>query len=1009
MKNGRLCLNCQPNKQGNCSNRTQESPIQSQQSASDSNTSITNTITSPQTAPRFSRNCFTLPEFVPCSQPHFRWGEEADAATFIQNVKDAYKEIVTWRKNIFFVPSGKVGRKFVSELSRLFRAYGGSSALESISLMAAMILPALVLQKPTPKAKAKALTGYLERRLALWEKGDIPALLMEGKIIQSKLKSMSRSIQKDQLPKKFSKLLRHGKVKAAMRLLSSSEASILSVNDMMETPSGESRLVLEELRAKHPSKAAIDPDTIITTPERDFHPVVFDEINANTIRKAFLKTTGGAGPSGTDAAFWKRLCSSFTHSSNDLCASLALVAKKISTTYVDPEGLTCFTASRLIALDKMPGIRPIGIGEVVRRAISKAIVTTIQDDIKQVAGCTQLCAGIEAGSEVGVHSLRKIFNDTNCEAILLADASNAFNCLNRQTALLNIQALCPALAIPLINTYRQDPSLFIEGECLFSSEGTTQGDPLATSMYALGILPLIRQLDHLAHQLWFADDASAGGSLTNLQTWWSKLTEAGPSYGYYPNPSKSWLIVKEEHANQAHSLFSSLGVNITTKGHRHLGSAIGEDDFIEFFLKKKVEQWLTELTTLIEIARTEPHAAYCGFIHGFKHQLTYSMRTTPYNRELLLPIEDLIRHKFIPTLIGRNAVSDIERQLLALPPKHGGLGITDFTQVASEYYQASSEICGPIVNCIVNQQQNIDEDISAEQQRIKLKVISEKRKKDAATASTLSLPDHLFKAAELAQDKGSSSWLTTLPLEKYGFYLSKSDFKDALSLRYGWMPERMPSKCVCNETFTIDHALSCPRGAFPTIRHNEIRDFTGMLLTEVCHDVSLEPVLHPLSGEELQHATARAEDEARVDIAARNFWGNRQKAFFDVKVFNPFAKSNQKFSLASCFNHHEKTKRRSYEQRIIEVEHGSFTPLVFSASGSMGRSATIFYRRLATQLADKRNEPYPATMGWLRCHLSFSLVRSAILCIRGTRSRANFIPRIPDSTDLAVTELHTPT
>ena len=170
----------------------------------------------------------------------------------------------------------------------------------------------------------------------------------------------------------------------------------------------------------------------------------------------------------------------------------------------------------LIALDKMPGIRPIGIGEVVRRAINKAIVSIIQDEITQVAGYTQLCAGLEAGSEVGVHSMRKIFNDTSCEAILIADASNAFNRLNPQAALLNIQALCPALAVPLINTYRQDPSLFIEGECLFSSEGTTQGDPLATSMYALGILPLTRQLDHLAHQLWFADDASAGGSLANL-------------------------------------------------------------------------------------------------------------------------------------------------------------------------------------------------------------------------------------------------------------------------------------------------------------------------------------------------------------------------------------------------------------------------------------------------------------------------------------------------------------
>ena len=90
------------------------------------------------------------------------------------------------------------------------------------------------------------------------------------------------------------------------------------------------------------------------------------------------------------------------------------------------------------------------------------------------------------------------------------------------------------------------------------------------------------------------------------------------------------------------------------------------------------------------------------------------------------------------------------------------------------------------------------------------------------------------------------------------------------------------------------------------------------------------------------------------------------------------------------------------------MEYGSFTPLVFSASGSMGCSAAIFYRRLGAQLAEKRNEPYLVTMGWLHCHISFSLVRSAILYIRGTRSRANFIPRVPDSTNLAVAELHTP-
>ena len=79
----------------------------------------------------------------------------------------------------------------------------------------------------------------------------------------------------------------------------------------------------------------------------------------------------------------------------------------------------------------------------------------------------------------------------------------------------------------------------------------------------------------------------------------------------------------------------------------------------------------------------------------------------------------------------------------------------------------------------------------------------------------------------------------------------------------------------------------------------------------------------------------------RVGAAAPRVFNS--KYLFDVKVFNPYAKSNQKFTLASCFSHHEKSKKRVYEQRIVEVEHGSFTPLIFSTTGGMGRLASIFY------------------------------------------------------------------
>ena len=98
------------------------------------------------------------------------------------------------------------------------------------------------------------------------------------------------------------------------------------------------------------------------------------------------------------------------------------------------------------------------------------------------------------------------------------------------------------------------------------------------------------------------------------------------------------------------------------------------------------------------------------------------------------------------------------------------------------------------------------------------------------------------------------------------------------------------------------------------------------------------------------------------------------------------------------------TRSQRKEPTNKEVEHGSFTPLVFSTTRGMGRLASIFYSRLALLLVEKRHQPCATTMGWLRCLLSFSLLRSSILCIRGTRSNRNYIPRLAASFDLAVGE-----
>ena len=138
----------------------------------------------------------------------------------------------------------------------------------------------------------------------------------------------------------------------------------------------------------------------------------------------------------------------------------------------------------------------------------------------------------------------------------------------------------------------------------------------------------------------------------------------------------------------------------------------------------------------------------------------------------------------------------------------------------------------------------------------------------------------------------------------------------------------------------MEHALSCPKGGFPTIRHNEIRDTVGNWMAEVCKDVCTEPTLQPINDEVLSGASAITSEGARLDIAANGFWcGRFQRAYFDVRVFNPYAPSNRHQSLSATYKKHERIKIRAYEQRIREVEHGSFTPLVMShlvkTSGTM--------------------------------------------------------------------------
>ena len=102
------------------------------------------------------------------------------------------------------------------------------------------------------------------------------------------------------------------------------------------------------------------------------------------------------------------------------------------------------------------------------------------------------------------------------------------------------------------------------------------------------------------------------------------------------------------------------------------------------------------------------------------------------------------------------------------------------------------------------------------------------------------------------------------------FTLNKGEFRDALKLRYDWENADKPSICVCGAVVNVDHAMVYRRGGFIVQSHNELRDLEADMLSMVCNDVEIEPVLQELTGESLPSGANRAPG-ARLDIHARGF------------------------------------------------------------------------------------------------------------------------------------------
>ena len=179
--------------------------------------------------------------------------------------------------------------------------------------------------------------------------------------------------------------------------------------------------------------------------------------------------------------------------------------------------------------------------------------------------------------------------------------------------------------------------------------------------------------------------------------------------------------------------------------------------------------------------------------------------------------------------------------------------------------------------------------------------------------------------------------------------------------------------------------MNCHRGGFINCRHDKLRNFEANLLKQVCKDVQIEPMLQPTEGHRLG-PSANTSNDARLDVRAKGFWRDSQNAYFDVRVTNTDSASQRNNTVTSILRKHEMEKKRAYNARVMAVEHATFTPLVYTIKGVMGKECSVYHKALAEKLATKSGDMYSEVTRLIRVKLSFIILKSALQCIRGSRT-----------------------
>jgi hypothetical protein len=971
-----------------------------------------------------------------------------------------WDQITSMKPRPYHLPVGKIGDRYLTLQAQLIHDVVDRKCNYNL----VDIFTIVILHQDPHIIATSSINKLLSWRMDQWEEGKIDYLVEDCRRCEKAYLTIAREEQTQEQKFEGVAHLVHEETpgQATLRLFETHESKVLRPTDI-DTKTGNT--VLHTLKVKHPENEPMkeqDLDDYEKVPEL---PLI--QASDDLIIKIAGQMGGSGGLNGITGVMWRDWLCRRGQASKVLRQAICRLCNWLFNEYVPWAAIRELMACRMIALDKNPGVRPIGIGNIVRRFISKVCLALTGDEAMEACGVKQLASGVSAGIDAAVHALRDKWEQYDMDddfGILKIDAENGFNEMVRLHLLWTIRHRWPRAYKFLYNCYSHGTELRIlpldyrdTVEIIISKSGIIQGDPIAMKAYAVGTVPIIEKFqpiikkDPKGGNVNYADDFTLCGGLETCDEAFDIIEEVGKPKGFKVNADKSVLLVRPVRAGyrnrslpHAEALYSDK-YEIETNATEILGSvfATNQDNF-ENEVGKPIEEWEEQLELLSAFAVMYPQEAHTIMQKCFQAKWIHTLRTTPNAGPLFEYLSRGIINTYLPALFGDFAEDEEDNtnrwKQAMLPYRKGGLSLIDPQVEASRFYKHSREMSSYLKKALVEN----DFDYDLGQHRVHLQETRKAIKKDIEEMHDKRRTELFDSVGPLQQRildrvRCNANHRSVQPSRKNGTCIPREPFRDQLNIDFGREPVDLAPKCDgCGADFSAEHALTCAHGGMSIGRHDECRDELGVLCQQALTKgaVRKEPMTcqirtnaqvstengildseHNNNNQENQQTNpdsvvlvGRRESQRRGDLEVRNLDGNGVSTIIDVTVIDTDCPSYLHMDTMEVLRTKAIEKRDKHE-KDCKQNNKHFIPFVMSVDGCLDKEAKECLRNIARRLSEKWDAPFPKVANYVYSRMSIAVVRANNRCLRGSRIPAEFaskpfyIPRIEDAAALRAYEM----